>query len=64
MQKVLGSHKVKGKNGGSKTAAVLECGHEVDYGAVKWPGGMADCAKTHDDKVPVIVTQDKEKHDL
>lgn len=53
MQKVLGSHKVKGK-----TTAVLECGHEVDYGAVKWPEGVADCAKAHDDKAPVIVTQE------
>jgi hypothetical protein len=47
MQKVLGSHKVKGK-----TMAVLECGHEVDYGAVKWPEGMAECKQDH---APVIV---------
>lgn len=53
MQKVLGSHKVKGK-----TTAVLECGHEIDYGAVKWPEGMAECAKAHDDKAPLA----EEKH--
>lgn len=45
MQKAIGSHKVIGRNGGSKTTAVLECGHEVDYGAVKWPESMAECPK-------------------
>lgn len=58
MQKVLGSHTVTDRSGQSKTTAVLECGHEVDYAAVKWapgpdPGGvpeaMAECpVKEHD----------------
>lgn len=49
MKKVLGSHTIVDKDGNNKTMAVLECGHEVDYGAVRWPDNVAECpVKEHD----------------
>lgn len=56
MQKVLGTHRVKTKNGGSVQTAVLDCGHEVAYDAVRWmapaeggtPEGHAECKEAHD----------------
>lgn len=44
-KKVLGSHKVNGED-----RAVLECGHEVDHKSVKWPEGVAECTKPHDEQ--------------